>query len=80
MNKKMIIVILVVVLFVILFLGNGFGGDSTEVDADYDTAYYVEDNGNLFIKLAKLLDKCCFYIVDVVVSGIGSVFSAILGG
>lgn len=55
--------------------------DSKEVGSEeYDTAYYVEDNGNLFIKAAKLLDKCCYYVVDIVISGIGSVFSSILGG
>lgn len=55
--------------------------DSKEVGSEeYDTAYYVEDNGNLFIKAAKMLDKCCYYVVDIVISGIGSVFNSILGG
>ncbi len=79
MNKKVLIIGLVVVLLAIILFSNGFIGESTEVSGDYDTAYYVEDNGNVFIKIAKFMDKCCFYVVDVVVSGVGSIFSAFLG-
>lgn len=80
MKKRMLILMGVGLLVVFLFLGSGASNDSMEVNGDYDTAYYVEDNGNVFIKVAKLADKCCFYVVDVVVSGVGSIFSAILGG
>lgn len=79
MNKKVLVIGLIIILLAIIFFTNGFIGDSTEVSGDYDTAYYVEDNGNVFIKVAKFMDKCCFYVVDVVVSGVGSIFSAFLG-
>lgn len=81
MKKKLWPVIVVGLLIVVLVIASSLMQDSKEVSSeDYDTAYYVEDNGNLFIKAAKLLDKCCYYVVDVVISGIGSVFSSILGG
>ena len=73
--------ILVVGILGIILLASLISQDATEVSADgedYDTAFYVEGNGNVFIKTAKLLDKCCFYLVDVVISGIGSVFNSIL--
>ncbi len=81
MKKKLWPVIVVGLLIVVLVIASSLMQDSKEVSSeDYDTAYYVEDNGNLFIKAAKLLDKCCYYVVDVVISGIGSVFNSILGG
>lgn len=80
MKKKILLLVGFGLLAVFLFLGNSSSDESMEVSGDYDTAYYVEDNGNVFIKVAKLADKCCFYIVDVVISGVGSIFSTILGG
>lgn len=78
MKKKFIIVITLVVILGITFLADGSSGDTTVSD-DYDTAYYVEGDNNLFIKLAKTLDKCCFYVVDIFISGIGNIFDSILG-
>lgn len=81
MKKKLWPVLVVGLLIGVLLIASSFMQDSKEVGSEeYDTAYYVEDNGNLFIKTAKMLDKCCYYVVDIVISGIGSVFSSILGG
>ena len=56
---------------VIIILGSMLADDSKEVSGDeYDTSFYVEDSGNLFIKTAKVLDKCCYYVVDIVVSSV----------
>ncbi len=62
-------------LFIVVF--GSFMSEKT--NDDYDDAYYVEANGNLITKTAKVIDKGCFYMVDIVVSGIGSIFNAILG-
>lgn len=79
MKRKRLFIGLAVGLLAIILLGSMMTQDATEVgENDYDTAFYVEGNGNVFIKTAKLLDKCCFYIVDVVISGIGSVFNSLL--
>ncbi len=79
MKKKNLFIGIAVVLLAIFLVGSIFTQDSKEVgDTDYDTAFYVDGSKNLFIMTAKFLDKCCFYVVDVVVSGIGSVFNSIL--
>ena len=49
------------------------------VDSEYDDAFYVENSDNLFIKLAKVLDKCCYFAVDIIISGINTIFEVILG-
>ena len=77
MNKKILAVILIAVLVIIMLFSQS-NEKTEEVGNEYDTSYYVEDTGNVFIKLAKISDKCCFYIVDIFVSGIGSVFNSIL--
>ncbi len=78
MNKKKALILLGIVLLLI-FLGSSIIGKSEEVSEDYDSAYYVEANGNLILKLAKVLDKSCFYVVDIFISGIGSIFNIIIG-
>lgn len=78
MNKKKAFILLGIVLLLV-FVGSSIIGKSEEVSEDYDTAYYVEANGNLILKLAKVLDKSCFYVVDILISGIGSIFNIIIG-
>ncbi|MDE7213825.1 MAG: hypothetical protein K2N42_04530, partial [Anaeroplasmataceae bacterium] len=76
MKKKRIFLFLAVGLLAVFLLGSAFTQDSTEVsENDYDTAFYVDGGKNVFIMTAKMLDKCCFYVVDVVISSIGSVFN-----
>ncbi|MDE7264112.1 MAG: hypothetical protein K2N64_05580 [Anaeroplasmataceae bacterium] len=80
MKRKRVFLFLAVGLLAIIILGSSFAQDSTEVSGgdEYDTAFYVDGSKNLFIMTAKMLDKCCYYVVDVVVSGIGSIFNSIL--
>lgn len=75
MNKKMIGVIIgVLILFVIIFGGNIMNGAE-----DYETAYYIEANSNFICKCGLLLSDCCYYAVDIVISGISSLFGLFLG-
>ena len=76
MKKKIFIFILMIIALGITFLG---GGDDTTVSDDYDSAYYVEGDSNLFIKIAKVTDKCCYYVIDIIISGIGTIFDSFLG-
>ena len=79
MKKKRLFLFLAVGLLAIIVLGSTLTQGSTEVSGDdYDTAFYVGGSKNVFIMAAKMLDKCCFYVVDVVISSVGSVFSSIL--
>ena len=76
--KKIIFYIGVFIIVLILV----FTGDSSvesSTSTDYDNAYYVEADNNLFIKVAKLCDEASYYIVDIVLKGIDSVFSLIGG-
>ncbi|MBD5390666.1 hypothetical protein HDR67_01520 [bacterium] len=79
MKRKRVFVFLAIGLLSVVLLGSSLSTGSTEVSGDiYDTAYYVDGSKNLFIMTAKFIDKCCFYVVDAVVSGVGSVFGTIL--
>lgn len=81
MNKKLVYGIIVVLFLSVLFIGGSVTtNDDVVADEEYDTSFYVEDSGNIFIKLAKVLDRCCYFTVDIVVSGVGNVFDVILGG
>ena len=80
MNKKMFYLIIVVLFMGMLIIGGSVNSDDDVlVDGDYDTSFYVEDSNNLFIKLAKILDNCCYFAVDIIISGINTVFDIILG-
>ena len=74
MNKKMIYGLIAVVFIFLLFVGMSFVSESQEGQNDFDTSFYVEDNGNLFIKLAKLTDRFCYFVIDIIVSSISMVF------
>ncbi|MDE6407105.1 MAG: hypothetical protein K2K48_06030 [Anaeroplasmataceae bacterium] len=79
MKKKRVFLFLAVGLLAIIVLGSTLTQGSTEVSGDdYDTAFYVDGSKNVFIMTAKMLDKFCFYVIDVVISSVGSVFSSIL--
>ena len=71
MKKKSVFIFLAIGLLAVILLGSIFTQDSVEAGGtDYDQAFYVDGSKNLFIMTAKFLDKCCFYVVDIVVSGI----------
>ena len=78
MNKKMTYGIILVLFISLIFLGSNMEND-VMVDSEYDDAFYVENSDNLFIKLAKVLDKCCYFAVDIIISGINTIFEVILG-
>ena len=54
--------------------------DTKEVsnDSSNDTAYYVEANGNFFVKIAKLCDDGCHYVINLVLDGVENIISAFL--
>ena len=79
-SKKYVFTIVFVLFLSLLLIGGSITQDTETGSGDLDTTFYVEDNGNLFIKLAKILDQLCLFIVDIVVSGISNVFNLILGG
>lgn len=79
MKKKRVFLFLAIGLLAIIILGSTLTQDSKEVSGNnYDTAFYVDGSKNIFIMTAKMLDKFCFSIVDVVISSVGSVFNSIL--
>lgn len=79
MKKKRVFLFFAVLLLAIIVLGSTLTQDSTEASTnEYDTAFYVDGSKNVFIMIAKTLDKCCFYVIDVVISSVGSVFNSIL--
>lgn len=75
MNKKLVgVVIGVLLLFVIVFGGSLMSSG----EGAYDYAYYIEANSNFFSKCGLLLNDCCYYAVDIVLSGISSLFGVFL--
>lgn len=79
MNKKMVYGIIIVLFLAMIFLGGSVTTDDEVSSDDYDSAFYVEDSDNMFIRLAKVLDRCCYFAIDIVISGINTVFDIILG-
>lgn len=77
-NKKYMYVIIILLFLSMLFLGGSIADNNTSTE-DYDSAFYVDDTNNVFIKFGKVIDRCCFFIVDIIISGISSVFQTILG-
>lgn len=76
MGKRLIYILGFVLLFAALIFGITGGGDESPTS---DSAYYVEGDKNIFIKTAKLCDKCCYYLVDFVLDGVEKVFGMMLG-
>ena len=79
MNKKLVYGIIIVLFLGMLFLGGSVLEDEEVGSNDYDTSFYVEDSDNLFIKLAKVIDRCCYFAIDIIISGIDTIFEIILG-
>lgn len=79
MKGKRVFLFLAVGLLAIILLGSTLAQDTPAGSSDeYDTAFYVENSKNVFIVAAKMLDKCCYYVVDIVISSVSSVFNSIL--
>lgn len=85
MNKKngiiISVIIFIVVIIISIALTNKSKSDSIEEVAkqEYDSSYYVEADGNIFIKLANICEDSCYYAVDIIFSGVERVFSSLLG-
>lgn len=79
MNKKTFIyIVLAIFLFVIIIGFMTSNDDAVEASADdYDYSYYVEANDNVFVKLSNVCDDCCYYIVDMILGGIESIFNSL---
>ena len=79
MKGKGMYLLIGVVLLVAVFLGGTVVGQTEEVSNNVEDAYYVENTGNIFIGIAKLIDTGAYFVVDVIIGGIESVFSNIIG-
>lgn len=78
MNKKRISTILVFTFLAVVFASILISSNS-DVEGTNEEAYYVEDNGNIFIKLAFICDDCAYYVVDLVLDGIERIFAMFTG-
>lgn len=79
LKSKWFYLLIGIVLLIAVFLGGTVVGQTEEVSNNYVDAYYVENTGNIFIGLAKTIDKAAYYIVNLIISGIESIFNNILG-
>ena len=74
MKSKGLLFFIGLVLLIAVFLGGTIVGQSKEGDNEVIDAYYVENTGNIFIGLAKIIDKGAYYIVDVIMTTIEGIF------
>ncbi len=83
MNKKsigyLVVGTFIVVVFISIMVSNGGKDNTEEVGTDYDSSYYVEANDNIFVKFANLCDDCCYYVVDMLLGGVETIFSSFTG-
>lgn len=79
LKSKWFYLLIGIVLLIAVFLGGTVVGQTEEVSNNYVDAYYVENTGNIFIGLAKTIDKAAYYIVNLIISGIENIFNNILG-
>lgn len=79
MNKRTIYILVILVFIIAVVLTVSGGNDAIMVSAsDMSSAYYVEADNNVFVKLAKIIDDLCYYAIDMIFGGIGSLFSSFL--
>ncbi len=74
-NRKKIFIMIVIILLGFIILGCIFTNNNSD---NFDNAFYVENSNNIFIVIAKTLDKCCYYIVDAIVVNVTNVFNSLL--
>lgn len=80
-NKRIVYIVgclFILVLGISLIVSNKDNNVEASADVDYDYSYYVE-NPSIISKLAFVCDDCCYYLVDIVLGGIESLFSKIIG-
>lgn len=79
MNKKTFIYIVIGIFLFVVIIGFMTSSDAA-VEAsteDYEYSYYVEANDNVFVKLSNVCDDCCYYVVDMILGGIESIFNSL---
>ena len=79
MKSKGLLIFVGLIMLVAVFLGGTIVGGSSEVSNETNDAYYVENTGNIFIGLAKLIDKGAYFIVDVIMTAIEGIFGNLIG-
>lgn len=79
MKSKGLFFFIGVILLVAVFLGGTIVGGSKPVSSEVEDAYYVENTGNIFIGLAKVIDKGAYYVVDVIMGAIEGLFNNFVG-
>lgn len=78
MNKKFTITILCIFFLFAIMIAGAVGSNQNIEPGENDSAYYVESN-NVVSKIAKVIDTACYYIVDMVLDSISSIFNKIIG-
>ena len=79
MKSKGLLLFIALVLLVAVFLGGTVVGQTTTAASDNSDAYYVENSGNVFIGLAKLIDKGAYFVVDLLITAIDGIFGSVVG-
>lgn len=80
-NKKIICILVclfILVLGLALIIGKNDEAEKASGEVEYDYSYYVE-NPSIISKIAFICDDCCYYLVDIVLGGVESIFSKIIG-
>ena len=79
MKSKGLLFFIGIILLVSVFLGGTIVGGSNPVSSEVEDAYYVENNGNIFIGLAKIIDKGAYFVVDMFMGIIEGIFGNFVG-
>ena len=79
MKSKGLLFFIGVILLVSVFLGGTIVGQKDDTVSNVEDAYYVENTGNIFIGLAKLIDKGAYFVVDLIIGAIEGLFSNFVG-
>ena len=78
MNKKFTLTILCIFFLFAIMIAGAMGSNQSVEPGDNDSAYYVEST-NVISRIAKVCDTACYYIVDMVLDGLSSIFNKIIG-
>ena len=78
MNKKFTLTILCIFFLFAIMIAGAMGSNQNTEPGDNDSAYYVESS-NVVSRIAKVCDTACFYVVDMVLDSLASIFNKIIG-
>ena len=76
MNKKFTLTILCIFFLFAIMIAGAMGSNQNVEPGDNDSAYYVESS-NVVSRLAKVCDTACYYVVDMVLDSLASIFICI---